>query len=306
MPLEVTKLGTGFGAEISGIDLTTPLTPQDEAELVSTIATYGVCVFRHTGLTDASHVWFSRILGNLWTVNGGRVRKRLPQLFDAGNLDPDGQITTDEGVRARRRGDRQWHTDSSFTKERTSWSLLLAHEVPSSGGDTWFADMREAYDALPEAMKLRIEGLAAEHSYFHSRMTGGAQLTEAEVDKMPSAIHPLVHVHPGSGRKSLYIGSHGRRIVGMEQEAGRALLRELIDFATQPQFVIRHSWSVGDLVVWDNLCTMHRGSDYDDRNERRDMRRTTVMASPPPPVMLDPRFADRFDPGRFAAFGAAA
>jgi alpha-ketoglutarate-dependent 2,4-dichlorophenoxyacetate dioxygenase len=314
MPLEIRKLGETFGAEVSGIDIARPLTPEDEADIVAAMSEYGVCIYRDTGLTDDTHVWFSRLFGNLWTVNGqvkrmsataGTPRFASPYLFDAGNLTADGAITRDETSRKRKLGDRLWHTDSSFTKERTTYSLLLAHEVTKDGGETYFADMRAAYDALPETMKTRIEGLVAEHSYLYSRMLAGFPITEEETSNGPVAQHPLVHVHPGSGRKSLYIAAHARGIVGMEKEEARTLLRELIEFATQPRFTFSHKWAPGDLVIWDNLCTMHRGSDYDDVNERRDLRRTTVMASPPPPVMLDPRFADRFDPAPFKALAAA-
>jgi len=312
MTLEIRKLGETFGAEISGIDISKPLSPEDEADIISAIAEYGVCLYRDTGLTDETHIWFSRLFGNLWTV-GGQVKKigtgagrfTSPYLFDAGNLTADGAISQDEQSRKRKLGDRLWHTDSSFTKERTTYSLLLAHEVTREGGETHFADMRAAYEALPESMKQRIEDLVAEHSYMYSRMLAGFPITEEETSNGPVARHPLVHVHPGSGRKSLYIAAHARDIVGMERSEGRALLRELIEFATQPQFTFSHKWRAGDLVIWDNFCTMHRGGDYDDVNERRDLRRTTVMASPPPPVVLDPRFADRFDPAQFQAMVAA-
>jgi len=312
MTLEIRKLGETFGAEIAGLDISKPLSPEDEADIISAISEYGVCLYRDTGLTDETHIWFSRLFGNLWTV-GGQVKKigigtgrfTSPYLFDAGNLTAEGTINQDEQSRKRKLGDRLWHTDSSFTKERTTYSLLLAHEVTREGGETHFADMRAAYDALPESMKQRIDGLVAEHSYMYSRMLAGFPITEEETSNGPVAQHPLVHVHPGSGRKSLYIAAHARDIVGMERSAGRALLRELIEFATQPQFTFSHSWRTGDLLIWDNLCTMHRGGDYDDLTERRDLRRTTVMASPPPPVVLDPRFADRFDPARFQALATA-
>jgi alpha-ketoglutarate-dependent 2,4-dichlorophenoxyacetate dioxygenase len=302
--LQIRKITPGFGAEITGIDLTRPLTPDQEADIVSAIAEYGVCVYPHTGLTDQTHIWFSRMFGNLWTIGGQATRPSrfaYPHLFEAGNLSPDGSISMDEMARKRRKGDRLWHTDSSFTKERTTYSLLLAHEVPAEGGETGFADMRGAYDALPQSMKDRIEHLEAEHSYNYSRMLAGFPITEEEVEAGMIARHKLVHIHPGSGRKSLYIASHALRITGMEKEEGRALLRELLAFATQPQFTFNHYWEPGDLVIWDNFSTMHRGGDYDDLNHRRDMRRTTVMAYPPPPVVLDPRFRDRFDPAQFEA-----
>jgi alpha-ketoglutarate-dependent 2,4-dichlorophenoxyacetate dioxygenase len=303
--MQIREITPGFGAEITDIDLNEPLSPEQEADLVSAIATYGVSVYPDSGLTDQTHVWFSRIFGNLWTTPAASAMKPrfgYPHLFDAGNLSADGQINVDELSRHRRAADRLWHTDTSFTPGRTTYSLLLAHEVPGEGGETFFADMRAAYDALPEATKARLEGLEALHSWWYSRRRAGYPISEEEIEnKQPLAVHPLVHVHPGSGRKSLYIASHAREIVGMDRAEGRALLDELMEFATQPQFTFGHTWRPGDLVIWDNFATMHRGGDYDDINERRDMRRTTVMAWPPPPVVLDPRFAERFDPAQFEA-----
>jgi alpha-ketoglutarate-dependent 2,4-dichlorophenoxyacetate dioxygenase len=302
--MRIRKILAEFGAEISDVDLTRPLTPQEEADLVGAVAEHGVCVFRDTGLTDQTHIWFSRIFGNLWTIPGGGTRPTrfdYPHLFEAGNLTSEGTISDDELARIRRAGDRLWHTDSSFTRERTTYSLLLAHEVPEQGGETWFADTRGAYDALPQATKDRIEDLEAEHSYNYSRMLAGFPISEEDVERGMIARHRLVHIHPGSGRRSLYIASHALRITGMGKAEGRALLKELIDFATQPHFTFAHHWRPGDLVIWDNFATMHRGGDYDDRHQRRDMRRTTVMAYPPPPVVMDPRFADRFDPRQFEA-----
>jgi alpha-ketoglutarate-dependent 2,4-dichlorophenoxyacetate dioxygenase len=306
--MQIRKITPIFGAQITGLDLNQPFSPEQEADIVSAVADYGVCVFPDTGLTDQTHIWFRRMFGNLWTIGGQSnrpTRFAYPHLFDAGNLAPDGSISANEAARMRRKGDRLWHTDSSFTKERTTYSLLLAHEVPEEGGETAFADMRAAYETLSDAMKARIETLEAEHSYHYSRMLAGYPISEADVETGPKARHRLVHVHPGSGRKSLYIAAHAMCIVGMEKAEGRALLQQLMVHATQPQFTFAHQWQKGDLVIWDNFCTMHRGGAYDDVNHRRDMRRTTVMAYPPPPVVLDPRFAGRFDPAQYAAMVGA-
>lgn len=303
--MEIAEITPGFGARITGLDLGRPLAPEVEADLVDAAARFGVLVFPQAGLDDAGHVHFSRIFGNLWTIPGtatAPLRFAFPHLFDAGNLTRDGQISHDEAARARRAGDRLWHTDSSFTKDRTTYSLLMAHEVPSEGGETWFADMRAAYAALPEATRHRVEGLQAVHNWWHSRQKGGYPISDEEVEqRQPQAVHPLVHVHPVSLRKSLYIASHALRIVGMDKAEGQALLADLIAHATQDRFTFAHHWQPGDLVLWDNLSTMHRGGDYDDVRERRDMRRTTVLAWPPPPIVQDPRFRQRFDPEQFRA-----
>lgn len=279
MTITLDPIHNGFGVEISGLDLTGTLSDADRDAVVAALNRHGVAVIRDSGLDDAGHVAFSRIFGPLEqapNVSNRRARFSLPELFDASNLDADGNINADPMLRLHRRGDRLWHTDASFKTQRATHSLLLAHETPPSGGDTSFADMRGAYDALPQDRKDQIADLKVVHSLFMSRMLAGYPLTEEEIDAKPSATHPLVHVHPVSGRKSLYVASHARDIVGWSREEGRSLLRELIEFATQPQFVFSHSWSPGDLVIWDNLSTMHRGTDYDDANCRRDMRRTTV------------------------------
>jgi alpha-ketoglutarate-dependent 2,4-dichlorophenoxyacetate dioxygenase len=175
-----------------------------------------------------------------------------------------------------------WHTDSSFKRVPGKVSFLSAHEVPLSGGETEFADLRAAYDALDAATKERIDGLVAEHSIFYSRsLIGYTEFSNEERAALPAVPQTLVRIHPGSGRKTLYLASHASHIIGWPVEQGRALLDELITFATQPCFVHQHRWRAGDLVVWDNRCTLHRGRPYDDANCRRDMRRTTVEDSAP-------------------------
>lgn len=305
--MDVAEITPGFGARITGIDLRGPLAPEVEADLVDAVHRYCVVVFPQTGLDDAGHVFFSRVFGNLWTTPapaGGKgappPRFAYPHLFDAGNLTAEGAINPDETARARRAGDRLWHTDSSFTRDRTTYSLLLAHEVPRAGGETQFADMRGAYEALPQETKSRIDQMQVLHNWWHSRQKAGFPISDAEVAaRQPQAVHPLVHVHGLSQRKSLYIAAHAHSVVGMDLAQGQALLAGLIAHSTQDRFTFAHHWQPGDLVIWDNFSTMHRGGDYDDVHERRDMRRTTVLAWPPPPIVLDPRFADRFDPAQF-------
>jgi alpha-ketoglutarate-dependent 2,4-dichlorophenoxyacetate dioxygenase len=156
--------------------------------------------------------------------------------------------------------------------------MLHAKAVPPEGGDTEFADTRAAYDALPDAMKRRLNGLVAEHSLWHSRAKlGGYVPTEDELKSYPSARHNLVRRHPGSGRDALYIAAHASHIVGMPVADGEALLAELMEFATRPQFVYRHKWLVGNLVIWDNRCTMHRATPYATANDVRELRRTTII-----------------------------
>jgi alpha-ketoglutarate-dependent 2,4-dichlorophenoxyacetate dioxygenase len=278
-----TPTGPELCAEVSGVDFSRPIDPATFEQIVAGMDRYGVCVYRNTGLDDARHIEFSRLFGTLEhapKLFGKSVtRFQFPELFDAGNLDANGNILVDERRRLYNKGNALWHTDSSFNSHRSAYSLLLAHEVPPTGGDTHFADMRAAYDALPAEMKARIEPLVAEHWLWHSRMLAGyPEPTDAERQAKPPAQHKLVQVHPGSKRKTLYIAKHASHIVGWPVEEGRKLLTELIDFATQPQFVRAVAWrQPGDLVIWDNRCTMHRATPFEDTVYRRDMRRTTVL-----------------------------
>ena len=203
----------------------------------------------------------------------------VPTIFDVSNLDENGKILDlDDQRRAYRQGNELWHTDSSFRQKSATWSMLHARVVPPSGADTEFVDTRAAYDALPAAMKARIDGLVAEHSIWHSRARlGGYTPTEDERKARPPARHPLVRRHPGSGRNALYIASHASHIVGWPEHDGRALIDELMAFATQPRFVYAHPWRRGDLVIWDNRCTMHRATPFESSTHVRDMRRATII-----------------------------
>jgi alpha-ketoglutarate-dependent 2,4-dichlorophenoxyacetate dioxygenase len=275
-------LGPSFVAEIDGVDFSRPIEPDGVREIVAAMDRYAVCVLRATPLKNESHIAFSRLLGTLEHAprlfGKNMARFEEPELFDAGNLDARGQILADERRRLYNKGNALWHTDSSFNAHRASYSLLLAHEVPPQGGDTEFADTRAAYDDLAAAMKAKLEDLWAEHWLWYSRsLAGYPEPTEAERAAKPAARHKLVQTHPGSGRKTLYIASHASHIVGWPVEEGRALLRELIEFSSRPEYVRSVSWKQpGDLVIWDNRCTMHRATPFEDTKFRRDMRRTTV------------------------------
>ena len=291
MALTVKPILPRFGAEVSGIDLSKPLDAATRKEIVDTMDKWGICVYRNTGLNDESHIAFSRIFGHLErapVVNGRPRRFTHAELFDAGNLTPTGEILQDENLILHKKGDRLWHTDSSFMEMRSSYSLLLAYEVPSKGGETWFADTRSAYDDLPDAMKARIEGLELEHTLWQSRRLAGFPLTEEEIDARPKARQPLVLEQKSTGRKALYIASHALDVVGMPRDEGQALIQELLAFATQPEYTFSVKWNPGDMVIWDNLTSMHRGGDFDVLNERRDMRRTTVREGAAPDHADDP------------------
>jgi alpha-ketoglutarate-dependent 2,4-dichlorophenoxyacetate dioxygenase len=277
-----------FVTEIEGV----PLGRIDPADFRRRMDRYAVTIIRNARpVSDAEHVEFSRRLGPLMpmkmllAVGKSKSRFALPEIIDIGNIDAEGRILPeDDRRRAYNKGNLLWHTDASYDQRRGVYSLLSCHSVPPGGADTEFADMRAAYEALLPAMKDRIEPLVVEHSVWHSRTLGGMQATEEEKATRPPSHHRLVHRHPGSGRKVLYLASHASHVIGWPAAEGRRLIAELIDFATQPRFVYRHPWRVGDLVVWDNLQTMHRGTPFDDTLHPRDMRRTTVIEEVPDPV----------------------
>jgi len=288
MPLHVEPILPRFGAECSGLDLTKPLSPEEVRQVTDAMDQYGITVWRNTGMNDEQHVEFSRNFGYLERVpkrEGVKMRLPFRELFDASNLTVDGEITQDKAAIEYRKGDRLWHTDSAFLEKRTSYSLLVAREVPREGGETSFADTRSAYDDLPQETKDFIEDKFTLNSLWWSRKQAGADIAEAEIDERPKARHPLVHVHKGSGRKSLFIAAHTMDIEGMDKAEGRKLIADLIAHCTQPQYVFSVKWHVGDMVIWDNLCSMHRGGDFDYSNEKRDMRRTTVREGTEPHTM---------------------
>jgi alpha-ketoglutarate-dependent 2,4-dichlorophenoxyacetate dioxygenase len=288
MSLVVTRLHPLFAAKVTGVDLSKPISDDERRSIERAMDEHAVCVLPGQGLEDEQQLAFARLYGPLevspqvqgksgMTALSGRLQHR--EIFDVSNLDENGEILEDDDPRsAYRLGNQLWHTDSSFRQKSATWSMLHARVIPPTGGDTEFADTRAAYDALPQAMKAKLEGLVAEHSIWHSRgKLGGYTPTEEERKLRPPALHRLVRKHPGSGRNALFIASHASHIVGMPVEEGRALLRELIEFATQPRFVYVHKWRLGDLVIWDNRCTMHRATPFEAVGRVRDMRRATII-----------------------------
>lgn len=284
----VKPFSPSFACEITGVDLRYESTPETAAQVAEVMDRFAVSVIRDQQIGDEQQIAFSRLFGKLeHSPNFGRgdtdtVRMKFSELFDVSNLDENNQILPDsDRRRAYRTANLMWHTDSSFQPGGAAYSLLSARIVPAAGADTEFADMRAAYDELPENMKRRIEGLVVEHSTYYSRSLVGYQFSDEELKRRKPTLQYLVQTHPRSKRKSLYLASHASHIVGMPVDEGRALLKELVEFATQPRFVYRHQWRVGDLLLWDNRCTMHRATPFDDFSERRDLRRTTVVGDLP-------------------------
>jgi alpha-ketoglutarate-dependent 2,4-dichlorophenoxyacetate dioxygenase len=272
-----------FVAEISGIDLARPVAAADRDAIEETINRYAVVVFRGQTLTDDQQVAFA---GNFGPIQSSAqkarhtgVKHRIPgnDIADISNLDGDSRILeTNSKRRLDWLANRLWHTDASFRAVPGALSMLYAHVVPDDGGDTQFADLRAAYDALPEATRAQVEGLVAEHSIFYSRgQLSVTTYTPEELASLPPVPQRVVRTHPGSHRKTLYIASHASHIIGMPIADGRLLLLDLMEHATQPRFVHSHHWQVGDLVIWDNRCTMHRARPF-DTTKVRDLRRVTT------------------------------
>jgi alpha-ketoglutarate-dependent 2,4-dichlorophenoxyacetate dioxygenase len=272
-----------FVAEVGAIDLRATHDQDTLDELREGMDRYGVLVFRDQSFTDAEQLDFGRRFdGELLAKRG--IRSGGP-LIGISNLDEDGEImASDDRRRMYSLANRLWHTDASFENPRGRYSMLHAREVPPVPADTQFADQRAAYDALDDEMRSRIEGLSAHHSIAYSRQTLGFDFTAEELERLAGVEQPLVHTIPGSGRRSLYLASHASRIVGWPLPEGRLLLRDLLEHATAPERTYTHQWRVGDLVVWDNRATLHRGLPYDDTRYRRDMRRVTTLDLPRVPV----------------------
>jgi len=279
MAIKLTPLHPTLGAEVRGVDLTGRVSLEVFAEIEAAFNRCGILVFPGQPVTDEQQLAFSGLFGPL-EVNpnyaGTKMRLRS-DVADISNLDAEGRVLARDDTRNLfNLGNQLWHTDSSFKRVPAKCSLLSARELPSSGGETEFADLRAAWDALPEARQRELDGLVVEHSIFRSRsQIGFADFNDEIYRQLPPVPQALVRHHPASGRTSLYLASHASHISGWPVEKGRALIEELIALATQRQFVYQHRWTVGDLVIWDNRCTMHRGRPYDD-TQRRVLHRTTV------------------------------
>ena len=281
MAIEIQPLHPLFAGEVSGIDITRPLTRADVAAIESGMDRHAVLVFRDQQLTDEQQLAFSRNFGELEFTRGTGISKpgelRLnPAFADVSNLDTNNRpLARDNRRRLYSLGNRLWHSDSSFKAIPAKYSLLSGRIVSQKGGETEFADMRASYDALDAATKAQIEDLVCEHSLLYSREQLGFDLTPDERATMQPVRQRLVRMHPATGRKSLYLASHIGTIIGWPMQEARAFIRDLIEHATQPEFVYAHKWRRWDLVMWDNRQTMHRVRRYDE-SKPRDMRRTTV------------------------------
>jgi alpha-ketoglutarate-dependent 2,4-dichlorophenoxyacetate dioxygenase len=286
MDAEIRQLHPLFVGEVSGMDLSQPVDAASVRAIWEAIDRYAVLVFHDQQLSDEQLRDFAGKFGQLEigrsAAEGGKRRLALPEIGDISNLDESGQLR-DRNDRRRldSLGNRIWHTDASYMPVPVVLGILHAVAVPPAsalgGGQTEFADMRAAYDALPQIMQDEIDGLVAEHDIFWSRgQIGFTNFLPGEREKYPPSQQRLVRRHRGSKRNSLYLSAHASHIVGWPVPEGRILLYDLNLHATRPEFVYSHNWQVGDLVIWDNRCTMHRGRPHDDTHAR-DLRRATTL-----------------------------
>jgi alpha-ketoglutarate-dependent 2,4-dichlorophenoxyacetate dioxygenase len=284
MGITVRKLHPHFAAEIVGADLRDVDAPTF-AQIRAAFEEHSVLVFHDQHMTDDEQIAFTRRFGPLeeTTRSIAQNTRVAPQIADLSNVDTEGNtLAADDQRMLYHKGNQLWHSDSSFKPVPAMASLLSAREVPPEGGETEYASLRAAWEALPLAMQARLDGLVAVHSFAYSRglIAPGLLLPEQEA-ALPPVKQQLVRVNDVNGRKAVYLGSHASSIVGMSIDEGRRLLRDLLEHATQPPFVFQHRWRVGDCVMWDNRAVLHRGRPWDTKRYRRVMHRTTVAGEGP-------------------------
>src|SRR6201992_1251187 len=287
MPVAISQIHPHFVGEVTGVDLRQPLTPQEAADIEAGMDKYALLIFHGQDITDDQQAAFARNFGEREDARGGNVTRKEEYrlnsgLNDVSNLGKDGKpLPRDHRTHLFNLGNCLWHSDSSFRAIPAKFSLLSARVVNPKGGNTEFADMRAAYDALDGETKAEIEDLICEHSLMYSRGSlGFVDYSEEEKQMFKPVLQRLVRTHPAHGRKSLYLSSHAGKVVGMTVPEGRLLLRDLTEHATQGEFVYVHRWTVHDLVMWDTRQTMHRVRRY-DQSQPRDMRRATVAGTTP-------------------------
>ncbi|MSP96361.1 MAG: TauD/TfdA family dioxygenase [Betaproteobacteria bacterium] len=282
MALALKPLHPLFAAEASGVDLRQPLDAGTIGAIDAAMDKYALLVFRDQPLDEAEQIACAKQFGpldaGLRKATGAATRFQYDELIDIGNVALDGSVAgRDNAKLIGVLSNQLWHADSTFQDLPVKYSMLSAVVVPEEGGQTQWADLRAAWDALPEKTRQHIEGRRGWHSAFHSRIgLGDDRYSEQQLKHFPSIERPLVHLHPGSGRKVLYPSVHIERVSGLPLPEGRLLVAELLEHATQPAFVHTHTWRAGDYVIWDNRATLHRGRRY-DLAARRDLRRTTTL-----------------------------
>ena len=285
MALRLRPLHPLFVAETEGIALSRPPEPSLVREIEAAMDGYAVLVFRGQALTEDEQITFARAFGPL-DLGLKKALKRANRLkydesIDISNVDDRGGIASLATKKMYSQlANQLWHSDSSFQDPPARYSILHSLANPTEGGETEFADLRAAYDALPEDLKHKIADLRAQHYALYSRINlGDTHWTEEQKNAIPPVEWPLVRTHPGSKRKLLFVGVHATHVIGMHVGEGRLLLAELLEHATRREFVYRHEWRVGDTVMWDNRCVLHRGRRY-DYSQRRELRRVSTEDAP--------------------------
>ena len=283
MTLEFRKLHPLFAAEVSAVDLRAVHDEETLERIRAGMDEHAVLVFRDQAFSSEEQRDFAiRLDGELHRKTGISVLQKSrfgdEAITDVSNVDASGEVLeSDSRKRLYGLANRLWHTDASFQDPRGRYSMLAAVALPPVAADTEFADMRAAYDTLADETKAKLEGLRVHHSIAYSRITLGFDFSEEESDQLKGAIQPLVLENPRTGRRSLYLASHASRILDRPIPDGRLLLRDLMEHATAPELVYRHSWRRGDFVIWDNRATMHRARPFEDTRHRREMRRVTTL-----------------------------
>ena len=281
MSLHFEPLHPLLGAEVTGIDLREPVDSDSVSAIDNAMARFAVLVFRGQDISANEHASFTRKFGpidkGLSLATNKKSRIDNTDVLDLANVDENGIILSVDNPRnVSLIANQMWHSDSSFKNPPAKYSVLCGIDLPAEGGETEFADERSAYDTLSDKLKCEVECMVAEHWAFHSRnLLGGAHFTEDGMDNLPPVDWPIVHTIPESGRKSLFIGAHTREIRGMATAEARIFLMDLLEHATQREFVFQHEWQNHDVLMWDNRCTLHRGRPY-ELTQKRELRRCST------------------------------
>ena len=283
MALDLRKLHPMYGVEVVGVDVAKPVADAVFAEIRAALDEHSLLLFRGLDMTDERQIAFSERFGPLLRATSNNLTGGTP-FSRQSNLDvkTGAFIPADDKRMRYQKANEQFHSDGSYRVVPSLCSLLSGRVVPPEGGATEFTTMRGAWAALPEPKRRSLEGLIAVHDLFHSRsLVDPTVMNDAQKRETPPVRQAVVRANPVNGRKTLFVGAHASHIVGWPLEEGRALLKELLGFCAQPQFVYRHQWREGDLVVYDNRCLLHRATPYDIARYKRVLQRTTVSDSGP-------------------------
>ncbi len=266
-----------FGVRISGVDLSRPLDDEEFARIDLAINQYSLLLFEYQQMNDDRHLEFSHRFGQLEEEHVSYYSSgEVTYIGHIGNIDADGNMISARQIKSST-GNEMWHSDSSFREIPAMYSILCAYEVPAEAGETEFASARAAYQRLDQAIRDRIDGRVGIHDYIYSRTKVGEDaVTQGQRTYMHPVRQRLVRQNPVTGEKNVFVGSHVKQIEGMADDEAKALIEQLIKEIARPQSVYRHRWRAGDVVIWDNRCTLHRGCGYDDEKYRRRMHQTRV------------------------------